>query len=201
MSKLTIKRTELIGYIAVLITCFISTTHADDFSSCSYTPKKTNQDPYPERSVFEQCASYKEGVLRIAPRHMERLAFNVDGMASFFTSEHYFYVKPDGRFLPVVTFDNGADYFQEGLTRSSVSGRIEFYNKDFELKLSPAYDWAWPFQNGLALVCTGCVLSSMAGEHAQFKGGLWGYINKDGDEVVPVNHQSAKLAAEALASD
>lgn len=201
MSQLTIKRAELIGYITVLITCFISTIHADDFSSCSYTPKKTNQNQYPERSVFEQCASYKAGVLRIAPMHMERLAFDKEGIASFYTSEQYFYVKPDGRFLPVVTFDNGADYFQEGLVRSLLSGKIEFYNKDFELKLSPAYDWAWPFQDGLALVCNDCVSSPMAGEHVQFEGGLWGYINKDGDEVVPVNPQSTKLATEALASD
>jgi hypothetical protein len=78
----------------------------------------------------------------------------------------------------VVTFDNGADYFQEGLTRSLVSGKIEFYNKDFELKLSPAYDWAWPFHDGLL-----------------------GYINKDGEVVVPVTHQSAKLAVEVFVSD
>jgi len=164
-------------YIAILITIFIGSVQADDLGSCGYIPKKTEQYPYLEWELFDDCASYKAGLLRISPEHLQRLNVGAEGLASFVTAGQYFYVKPDGRFLPVIFYDNGADYFQEGLTRSQKNGRIEFYNKSFELVLSPDYDWVWPFHGGQALVCKGCVPIPSEDGHQALEGGLWGYIN------------------------
>ncbi len=180
-------------YIAIFITIFIGSVQAEDFGSCGYIPKKTEQYQYPEWEFFDSCASYKAGVLRISQEHMQRLNFGTEGLASFFTSGQYFYVKPDGRFLPVMFYDNGADYFREGLTRSQKNGKIEFYNKDFELVLSPGYDWAWPFHEHRALVCKGCVLIPVERGHKALEGGLWGYINKEGKEVVPVKYNASDV--------
>ena len=180
-------------YIAILITIFIGSVQADDLGSCGYIPKKTEQYPYLEWEFFDDCASYKAGLLRISQEHRQRLYFGTEGLASFFTAGQYFYVKPDGRFLPVIIYDNGADYFQEGLTRSQKNGKIEFYNKDFELVLAPDYDWVWPFHEGQALVCNGCVPTPLGDGHIALEGGLWGYINTEGKEVVPVKYKASDL--------
>lgn len=179
--------------ISTFIMIFIGSVQAEDFGSCGYLPKKTEKYQYPEWEVFDSCASYAAGVLRISPEHREKLHFGTEDLAVFFISGQYFYVKPDGRFLPVMFYDNGADYFQEGLTRSQKNGKIEFYNKHFELILSPDYDWVWPFHEGLALVCNGCILTPMEDGHQALEGGLWGYINKKGEEVVPVKYKSSEL--------
>ncbi|WP_417499369.1 WG repeat-containing protein [Methylophaga sp.] len=179
--------------ISIFILIFIGSVQAEDFGSCGYTPKKTEQYQYPEWEVFDRCASYAAGDLRISQEHRKRLHFGTENLAVFFTSGQYFYVKSDGRFLPVMFYDNGADYFQEGLTRSQKNGKIEFYDKHFELVLSTGYDWAWPFHDGLALVCKGCVLTPMEHGHKALEGGLWGYINKKGEEVVPVKYKSSDL--------
>lgn len=186
-------RSTMTRYIVIIITLFIGPVKADDFGSCGYIPKKTEQYKYPEWEVFDKCASYKDGTLKISKEHMNKLNYGKPGVASFFTSGQYFYVKPDGRFLPVIFYDNGADYFQEGLTRSLQNGKIQYYNKDFELVLSPGYDWAWPFHEGKALVCKGCVLTPVEDGHKALEGGLWGYINKKGEEVVPVKYKASDV--------
>jgi len=183
----------MIRYIAIILTLFVGSVEADDFGSCGYIPQKTEQYQYPEWEVFDTCASYKDRILQITKEHMENLSFGNLGVASFFTSGQYFYVRHDGRFLPVIFYDNGADYFQEGLTRSLQNGKIEYYNTDFELVLSPGYDWAWPFNEGRALVCKGCVLTPVEDGHKALEGGMWGYINKEGKEVVPVKYKASDL--------
>ena len=175
-------------YISIITMLFIISAKAEDFNSCGYIQKNTNL-----YELFDNCASYKDSELKISKEHMKNLNFDKFGTASFFTSGQYFYVKPDGKFLPVLFYDNGADYFQEGLTRSLKNGKIEYYNTDLELVLSPDYDWAWPFGEGKALVCNGCVLTSLEDGHKALKGGLWGYINKEGKEIVPIKYKASNL--------
>ena len=186
----------MVRYIAILIMIFVSTVEADDFVSCGYIPKKTEHYQYPEWEVFNACASYKESMLKISKKHMENMNFGNLGVSSFFTSGQYFYIKPDGKFLPVIFYDNGADYFQEGVTRSLNNGKIEYYNIDFELVLAPGYDWAWPFHEGKALVCKGCVSTPAEDGHKTLEGGLWGYINMQGNEVVPVKYKASDVPGE-----
>ncbi|MBU2978749.1 WG repeat-containing protein [Alteromonas sp. C1M14] len=183
----------MLRYIAVIITLFIYPVKADDWGACGYIPKKTDQYQHPEMEVFNKCATYKSGILQISEEHIKNLDFDKFGLASFFSSGQYFYVKPDGRFLPVIFYDNGTDYFEEGLTRSLRKGKVAYYNKDLELVLAPGYDWAWPFHNGKALVCEGCVLTPDKYGHQVLKGGLWGYINKQGEEVVPVKYKASDI--------
>ncbi len=175
-------------YITIIIMLFIISVKAEDFNSCGYIHKNTNL-----YELFDNCASYKDGNLQISKEHIKNLYFDKFDTASFFTSGQYFYVKPDGRFLPVLFYDNGADYFEEGLTRSLKSGKIEYYNTDLKLVLSPGYDWSWPFHEGKALVCNGCVLTSLEDGHKALKGGSWGYINKEGKEIIPVKYKTSDL--------
>lgn len=173
----------------ILITFFFillsGSVHASGLQSCAFIPKQTEQTPYPEIEVFHHCASYQNKHLEISDKHWSKLNFDENQLTTLFTQDQYFYLKPDRSYLPVITYDNGADYFQEGLTRSLLNGKIAFYNHDFELVLATDFDWAWPFQDGIARVCRGCVVTQVDEEHTGLTGGVWGYIDKQGNQVDP----------------
>ena len=63
---------------------FIGSVQAEDFGMCGYTPKKAEQHQYPEWGVFDSCASYDAGVLRISQEHRQRLYFGTEDLAVFF---------------------------------------------------------------------------------------------------------------------
>lgn len=154
---------------------------------CVYLARPSKQDRFPELQPYKHCASVINGILKINPKHMRRIDFSSDQIAGFFAAGQMFYVKPDGRFLPVVKFDNGPDVFSEGLVRSLVNGKMAYYDRQFNLVLATRFDWGWPFEHGRALVCIGCVTQAPDGEgHKLVEGGLWGYINHQGKEVIPV---------------
>jgi hypothetical protein len=185
----------MIRYIAPILITIIGSAHAEKFGECGYIPKRTEQYQYPEWEVLNGCASYENDVLKISQEHMDNLNFGEINAARFFTSGQHFYVKPDGKFLPVIFYDNGADSYREGLTRSLLKGKIAYYDINFELVIAPDYDWAWPFHEGRALVCKGCVLTPVEDGHKALEGGMWGFINKEGKEVVPVKYTAAEVSS------
>jgi hypothetical protein len=185
----------MIRYIAPILITIIGSAHAEKFGECGCIPKRTEQYQYPEWEVLNGCASYENDVLKISQEHMDNLNFGEINAARFFTSGQHFYVKPDGKFLPVIFYDNGADSYREGLTRSLLKGKIAYYDINFALVIAPDYDWAWPFHEGRALVCKGCVLTPVEDGHKALEGGMWGFINKEGKEVVPVKYTAAEVSS------
>jgi hypothetical protein len=115
-------------------------------------------------------------------------------VATLFVSGQNYYIKPNGALLPVIAYDNGADSFSEGLTRSRIGGRIAFFDTNFKQLIPPKYDWAWPFEAGRALVCLGCIAGPPDNDnHITISGGKWGYINREGVEVVPVMYSKEEV--------
>ena len=54
-----------------------------------------------------------------------------------------------GRFLYYVQwFDNGPDYYSEGLRRINKNGKIGFANAEGDIVIEPKYDWTHPFNYG-----------------------------------------------------
>lgn len=86
-------------------------------------------------------------------------------------------------------FDNGADYFSEGLMRIvGENNKVGFADKNGNIVIAPLYDEASPFHYGYADFCNGCYKERIS-EH-DFKlhtteGYSSGYINKKGEVVVP----------------
>jgi len=70
--------------------------------------------------------------------------FSPDGLAQAFIEHSWYYIKRDGSTLSVITFDNGADYFSEGLVRSRINGKIGYFDKQFKQTIPPRYDWLGP---------------------------------------------------------
>jgi hypothetical protein len=97
-----------------------------------------------------------------------------------------------GKFVPALTYDNGPDYFQEGLARTFENNRVGFVNETLEPVVGPVWDFAFPFENGVAVVCTGCRRVA-DGEHTSIEGGGWGYIDPTGAVVVEPVHSRDSL--------
>ncbi len=157
---------------------------AGDSVDCAYRAKK-------DKGIkeYRNCGNIVDGKVSLSKEHLERMDFDSHGLASVFLQGQHYYVKPDGSMLPVVAFDNWADDYSEGLVRSAVDGKIAFYDQSFRQIIAPRYDWAAPFRDGRALVCTGCKAQPPDDDgHVLITGGTWGYINRKGEEIVPVRH-------------
>ena len=80
--------------------------------------------------------------------------------------EHgWVYVDDHGK--PIVrpfTYDNGPDYFEEGLARFVSEGKMGFFDQALTIQIPARYDFAFPFVEGKAKVGMDCQLRPQ-GEH------------------------------------
>lgn len=149
-----------------------------------------------EFAEHETCAGYTEsGELTLAPEHLQAATADQE-QADVLVNGQWHYVRADGRSLAVVTYDNGPDYFSEGLVRARRDGKIGYYDERLEPVVAPRYDWGWPFEGGLALVCSGCEEYRPPGdEHTQRVGGSWAVIDTQGNEVIGFSKDRESVAA------
>ena len=103
------------------------------------------------------------------------------------------YLNAAGVVVPVLPFDNGADPFVEGLARTSVGGKIGFIDESLRVVIPATWTFAFPFENGRAVVCEGCELHDVGDGHREVVGGRWGAIDRNGEVVVPVIHTRENL--------
>ena len=148
--------------------------------SCTYAPKAKSDVLH-----FEHCArSDAARHFHLKRQHLLALDFDRNGLASVNIDGGWFYVRRDGRLAPVMTMDNGAEPFSEGLARSPVGGKIGFINRNLALVIPARYDGALPFQHAGAEVCIDCRMVSH-GEHSSYEGGRWACIDQHGHEREP----------------
>lgn len=192
--------------LALLLALLLSVTSgctADELLPCAYAARATEKNPTPELQQLQPrggCATFEsDGSLTVHPDHLNELHFD-EGVAAVLLSTGWYYVTPAGGTAPVVTFDNGADYFAEGLARTIRSGKVGFIDRSLTLRIDPAWDFAFPFDGGVARVCQGCRSHPTAeGEHFERRGGAWGYIDREGTVVVPVEFEREQLPEPPLA--
>ena len=166
---------------------------------CVYVRKATAANPDAEFASAANCAVREEGEIRIERQHLEALDFDARGLGTMVIAGQWHYVRPDGANASVVTWDNGADDFAEGLARTLMDGKIAYLDEHFEVVVPPRYDWGWPFEDGLALVCRDCRREQAPGEeHTAVVGGIWGFIDRAGNEVVTPFENSREQAREEL---
>ncbi|WP_269791509.1 WG repeat-containing protein [Stenotrophomonas sp. Iso1] len=134
--------------------------------------------------VLEGCLQTAPGTLTISADALAQLNFNEDGLASLQAGDQYYYVRRDGRYLPVILYDNGPDYFQEGLTRSVINGRLGYYDTQLQPAFSARFSWGWPFEKGIAQVCENCHPGTPdASGHTSMIGGQHFRIDRQGKRL------------------
>ena len=185
-----------IVYLQIFLVLFL--TQSLMAEECIYTAKQSQDNLYPERSSQGECGKLiGEDSFQIYKNHLDRLQFNSNGLASVFVDGKVFYVLKDGTSARVHYFDNGADYYIEGLTRTISKGKYGFIDEKLNIVIEPVYDFVFPFEKGIALVCNGCI-SVPDGEHTIISGGNWGAINKKGETIYTLTYTKEKLYEEII---
>ncbi|HEV8147218.1 MAG TPA: WG repeat-containing protein [Bryobacteraceae bacterium] len=166
-------------------------------SSCAHRDRTVDCHAFPDGKSLT-CLQASDGSVVIAKQALAGLDFEgaVTG-AIVVGKDQLYFVNRRGKTAPALRFDNGADYFVEGLARSVKAGKIGFVNPNLDEVIAPRWDFASPFQDGLAAVCNGCAPKSDRREHTVITGGKWGYIDKLGKVVVPVVYDEANLPPRA----
>jgi hypothetical protein len=91
-----------------------------------------------------------------------------------------FWVNRKGLAQKTHCFDNGADSFEEGLTRYlSPEGKLGYMNRRLKVVIPATYTFSYPFSKGQARACLGCS-EEKEGEHSFHRGGEWFLIDKTG---------------------
>lgn len=146
--------------------------------------------PDPQKA---SCAETKDGRIVLTHESLARVEFGPEGLSTIMVGKRSFYfVNREGKTAPAFPFDNGPDYFVEGLARTLKDGKVGFVNTNLEQVVAPVWDSASPFERGVSRVCLGCTTTT-DGEHATTSGGKWGYVDRSGKIVVPVEFEGAGL--------
>jgi hypothetical protein len=150
----------------------------------------------PER-IFKRCAATgPDGRPRLKRAYLARLRYDRDGLASVMLFNRtdtrkyqWYYVRRGVIPVPVESMDNGPDYFEDGLARSRVGGKVGYIDRKLNLVIPATYDGAYPFKDGVAVVCTACTIAYdrtvTEGERSWYEGGQWGRIDRRGHVVSP----------------
>lgn len=98
----------------------------------------------------------------------------------------YVYDK-NGNFLYKPFFyDNGADFFSEGVRRFVKDGKVGFVDRNGKTAIEAKHDFVSPFNYGYAVFCDGCDWEKTEDEHKAMVGGTWGVMNFEGREIKPL---------------
>lgn len=156
-----------------------------DYFTCGYCSKeKTVDNPYGELQQYKNCAYIdSNGELKFVNEHFKNVNFGNDSIASIYISGFGFaYIHKNGKIAVMHTYDNGPDYFVEGLARTIQNGKIGFVNRSLKIVIEPEYDAAYPFLDGVAKVGINCK-SIKDGEHSYWQCNKWFYIDTYGEIV------------------
>ncbi len=90
--------------------------------------------------------------------------------------------QQQNKLYDIVTFDNGPDYFQEGLVRAKRNEKMGFANRYGQIVVPCSYAFAWPFEEGKAKVALKAT-AIKDGEYTRMESEEWFYIDKQGNRV------------------
>jgi len=109
----------------------------------------------------------------ILPAISQAQEFDRYGHALIQDKQGWVYVDRDQ--LPVLRpyiFDNGPDYYEEGLARFVDNGKMGFHNEALHVVIPAVYDFVFPFENGTAQAGTNCTFHRAA-EHSSVSCQQW----------------------------
>lgn len=177
-------------YIIMLL-CVLLSTMAQA-ADCRYIPKPSKEKPNPELTRHDKCGEIiGQDEFRIDPKHFKNLLFKNE-LAEVFVGDKVFYVFKSGKTARTHLFEDGADYYSEGLTRTISNNKFGYMDEKLTVIIKPEYDFAFPFENGIAVVCNGC-RPVPEGDHRSLAGGKWGVIDKSGVRVIPITYSKEEL--------
>jgi hypothetical protein len=161
--------------------------------NCHYFP---NWEP-------AECEEMIDGDIVLSRRSLADISFRPEGLGSVIVDDRgLYFVSRRGRTVPAFMFDNGADNVVEGVARIVQNRKMGFVDAQLDQVVAPVWDFALPFEHGVAKVCVGCVSVAVSpgDEHRIMTGGRWGYIDNRGKVIVPVVYDSHDLPPPEVAA-
>ena len=128
------------------------------------------------------CSSHNIEKKRGYGRYFDvsKIDFHKKNLITVKVDNKFYYVRSDGKAMPIYIDEKGRiDKFKEGLVRTKINGKIGFFNKNLDMVIEPFYDFAFPFHNGVAEICVGCV-EKIEDNSSLLDGGEWKRINRQG---------------------
>ncbi|WP_034724993.1 WG repeat-containing protein [Chryseobacterium sp. JM1] len=104
----------------------------------------------------------------------------------------YVYDKKGNFLYRPFFYDNGADYFKEGVRRFVKNGKVGFADRNGKLVIEAQHDFVSYFDYGYAVFCDGCEWQKTGEGHKSIVGGTWGVLNNKGETVKPIAKSSDK---------
>ena len=113
------------------------------------------------------------GAIGIEAKYFLAQEFSEGGIAAVVDEEGWLYIDRQGNSVirPMV-YDNGPDYFSEGLARYIENGRYGYFDENGRVVLPAQYEFALPFENGSARVGHDCSFEAV-GEHSEVDCKRW----------------------------
>ena len=87
-------------------------------------------------------------------------------------------------------FDNGPDYFEEGLFRFVENKKLGFADSNGNKVIPAQFECVSIFNSGRAAFCEGCK-EEKDGEYSLWRGGKWGFIDKTGKKIIAAQYDEA----------
>jgi len=163
--------------------------------ACAYPAAASAANPEPEVVGYKDCGFYdREGNPVFSAEQEQGLrAAARDKLICVYTGSeqgHYrvFYVYNERR-LETVFYDNGCDYFSEGLVRVFDKDTTAFADAQLNIVIRPGTVLATPFHAGHAVVCNGPFSYDKVDEHVRQTSGHCGLIDHQGTLVVPMAYE------------
>ena len=155
--------------------CFFArpSVHA---SSCVYPNRQTY-----ELETEKDCLvrGKNSAVLKVKIAILKQARFDENHLSFFFDKQRVFYFDKRGFYRETIAFDNGPDYFEEGLARTIENNKIGYMNKKLQVVIPAQFDFGFPFNKDTASVCFGCK-TLPKGKHSFVAGGSWFAVSKSG---------------------
>ena len=140
-----------------------------------------------EFTNFDSCAfRNQDGSIGIEKSVFKKIDFDKSGLAGgSIGNDGCFWLNKKGLLRKTFCYDNGADYFQEGLARYvGPDGLFGYINKKLKIVIPAKYSFGFPFSKGNARVCQGCKEEKTTdSEHTSLAGGQWMILNIKGEIV------------------
>ena len=143
--------------------------------------------PYDDMDIDRSGYMDKKGKIVIEPKYVIARPYNRYNIAAVADEKEWKYIDTSGKpVLKPYLFDNGPDYFKEGLSRYVENNLIGFIDEKYQIAIPAQYEFVTPFHNNYATFCVGCkeVPLKEGSEHTKMEGGKWGVIHKKGKVVV-----------------
>ena len=186
----------------------IDTKNAESFISIALGISdkifSSSDTPIPYDDMDKDRSGYmdKDGKIVIEPKYIIARPYGLYNIAAVADEKEWKYIDTTGKtILKPYLFDNGPDYFKDGLSRYVKNNLIGFIDEKYQIVIKAQYEFVTPFHNSYATFCVDCKEAPLkeGSEHTKREGGKWGIINKKGKVVIEAIYDNPIMFAKHTA--